>query len=154
MKLTHSINISVPPAEVFPWIADPQLALQWQTSVAGGEIIKQTPDMVGTTFRERVEENGQGTELIGEITEYIVDELIAFHLDGQFNSVDVSFRVEATEHGSRVTQDAEVRFKGLVKWLSLIFGRGFKKKMLRQLQQEFDKLKTLCEQNRDRDSAQ
>lgn len=145
MKIIHSIDIQAEPALVFPWIEDPEKAMQWQTSVAGGEIIKQTPDKVGTTFRERVEENGKDTELYGEITRFIPNQLIAFHLEGQFNVVDVCFRVEAIESGSRVTQEAEVRFKGLVRLMSLFFRRSFVKKLDAQAQQEFGKLKELCE---------
>ncbi|MDH5185044.1 MAG: SRPBCC family protein [Gammaproteobacteria bacterium] len=147
MKLTHSIEINAAPSLVFAWIKDPQRAIQWQTSVASGEIIKQTPWQVGTTFRETIEENGQSTELFGEITEFIPNQLIAFHLEGKFNVVDVSFRVEATRSGSRVTQQADLRFKGLVRLMSLFFRRTFRRKLAVQSQQEFARLKALCEED-------
>jgi len=147
MKLIHSIEINAEPSLVFAWIEDPKRAMQWQTSVASGEIIKQTPGQVGTTFREMVEENGQSTELFGEITEFIPNQLIAFHLEGKFNVVDVSFRVEASISGSRVTQQADLRFKGLLRLMSLFFGRTFRRKLAVQAQQEFARLKALCEED-------
>lgn len=42
--------------------------MTWMSSVTKTEILNETPDMVGTTFREIVAENGQGTELHGVIT--------------------------------------------------------------------------------------
>jgi len=145
MKIIHSIDINAEPSAVFAWIEDPQRAMQWQTSVVSGEIIKQTPGLVGTTFRETVEENGQSTELFGEITRFIPNQLIAFHLEGKFNVVDVSFRVEATASGSRVIQQADLRFKGVIRLISLFFRRSFRRKLAAQLQQEFARLKVLCE---------
>lgn len=144
MKFTHSIGIKAEPTAVFPWIANPEKALRWQTNVTGGEIIEQTPDMVGTTFRERVEEDGRGTELVGVITQFVENEWIAFHLEGDYNVADVSFRVRPTENGSQVIQEVNVRFKGMLKLFSF-FGFAFKKKIQAQIQREFSLLKELCE---------
>ena len=119
--------------------------MTWMTSVAGGEIIEQTPDMIGTTFRERVEENGRGTELRGVIKEWQPDERLAFHLEGEFNDADVLFTLEEVSGTTRVTQTAEVRFKGIVRIMSLFFGRSFKRNIRRQAESEFATLKALCE---------
>lgn len=145
MRIIGTVEIRAVPADVFPWLEDPQRALQWQNSVSGGEIIRETPDRVGTTFRETVEENGRGTELFGEITRFVPDELIAFHLEGKYNVVDVSFRVEKTDTGSRVIQDANVSFRGPVRVFMFFFGRRFKNKILAQSRRELERLKDLCE---------
>ena len=71
--------------------------------------------MVGTTFRQTVEENGRETEL---------------------------------------SQNAEVRFKGVLRIMSVVIGPLLKKKIAAQAQSEFAKLKELCEQKADRDSRQ
>lgn len=145
MNITHSIDIHATPGEVFSWLKDPERAKTWMTSVSKTEYLHRTPEMVGTTFRETVEEGGQGTDLLGVITDYLPDELIAFHLDGQFNVVDVAYRLEEAGGCTRLTQSANVRFKGFVRVMSLLMGSKFKQNIMNQSQKEFAKLKSLCE---------
>jgi hypothetical protein len=103
--------------------------------------------MVGTTFRETVEENGQSTELYGEVTAFQPNKLLAFHLEGQFNVVDVEYRLEAFEGQTRLTHNSTIRFKSFIKILMFFAGPVFKKKILGQLQEEFAELKKLCEED-------
>jgi hypothetical protein len=69
VKITLSVDIYRRPEEVFPWIAEPDKAMRWQKGVKGGEIIKETPEKVGTTFKEVMEENGNHLVMYGEITD-------------------------------------------------------------------------------------
>jgi hypothetical protein len=101
--------------------------------------------MVGTTFREIVEENGQGTELQGVVTSYKPNQLIAFHLSGKFNVVDVQYSLEQIEGRTRLTQKAVVRFRSFMSVLSILVGPMLKKKLVEQSQKEFARLKELCE---------
>jgi carbon monoxide dehydrogenase subunit G len=146
MKLSYTIDIKNTPEKVFYWLGDPERATVWMSSVSKTEMVHETPDMVGTTFREVVEEDGQGTELEGVVTDYRPNQRIAFHLNGKYNVVDVEYCLEGIENHTRLTQKAEVRFKGLLKVLSVVMGAGFKKKALEQSQKEFAKLKELCEE--------
>lgn len=41
MRISTSIDISLKPKDVFPWVADPQKAMLWQKDVKEGEILKQ-----------------------------------------------------------------------------------------------------------------
>lgn len=119
----------------------------WMSSVSKTELLDKTPDMVGTTFREVVEEDGRGTELHGVVTDYRPNQLISFHLSGEFNVVDVEYRLEEIENRTRLTQNANIRFKSFMRVLSLLMGPMFKKKIMDQLQKEFAKLKELCERD-------
>ncbi len=40
--------------------------------------------MVGTTFREYIEENGRGTEMHGVVTNFVSNKRIALHIEGDF----------------------------------------------------------------------
>ena len=51
MKITTSIDILSKPENIFPWVAQPDKAMRWQKDVKGGEIIKETPEKIGTTFK-------------------------------------------------------------------------------------------------------
>ncbi len=147
MKLSYAIDIHASPARVFSWLGTPERAMQWQTGVSRTEILQQTPGMVGTTFREWVEENGRGTELRGEVTDYRVNESLAIRLDGEYNTVRVSYRLAELAGGTRLTMRADVRFKSFLRVANLIFRPAFKKKLLAQFNEEYARLKGLCEQD-------
>jgi carbon monoxide dehydrogenase subunit G len=149
MKIVNSVDINARPEVVFPWISDPEKAMVWQTSVSKGEIIHETPGVVGTTFRETVEEEGQGTELEGVITNYVPNREMSFHLEGIYNSADVTFSLEDVDGRTRVEQRADVQFKGITRIMSLIMGPVFKKNVSAQMKKEFMKLKELCESRPD-----
>jgi carbon monoxide dehydrogenase subunit G len=145
MRITNTIEINSTPEEVFNWLKDPNKAMEWMTSVSRGEIVKQTPNMVGTTFRETIEENGRGTEMEGVIIDYVANRKIAFHLSGKFNTVDVETSLEQVGGITRLSQKANIRFKSFFKITSIILGPLFKKKIIKQSQSELAKLKELCE---------
>ena len=81
MNISHSIKINKPPDKVFYWVEEPERAKQWMTNVVHYEIIKETPNKLGTTFKETIEENGQQLEMLGEITKFIRNTKIAFYLE-------------------------------------------------------------------------
>lgn len=145
MKITQTVEIRATVEEVFYWLGDPTRAMEWMTSVSRTEIIEKTPGWIGTTFRETVEEGGRGTELRGVVTDFVANERMAFHLEGEFNTVDVVWTLRHRGETIEVSQVAEVRFKGLMSVLILVLGPAFKKKMMAQGQSEFARLKALCE---------
>lgn len=103
--------------------------------------------MIGTTFRETVEENGRGTELQGTVTGYQPGRLISFHLSGRYNIVDVEYRLENIGDRTRLTQSAEVRFRGFVGVISFFLRPMFKGKIMAQSRQELARLKEICEKS-------
>lgn len=147
MDISYTIDINNTPEKVFHWLSNPERAMVWMSSVSKTELLHETSDMIGTTFREVVEEDGRGTELYGVVTDYRPNQLIAFHLSGAFNVVNVEYRLEEIEDGTRLTQNANIQFKSFMKVLSILIGPSFKKKIMSQLQSEFAKLKELCEQD-------
>ena len=94
MKLNYAIDLKTTPQKVWDWIGNPQKAMMWQTNVTKGEILEQTPNMIGTTFSETIEEDGGSTEMKGVITGYKENQLLAMRLDGKYNMVDVEWHVE------------------------------------------------------------
>jgi hypothetical protein len=125
----------------------------WQTSVSHTEIIQQTSNWVGTTFRETIEENGRGTEVEGVVTEYRENTALAMHLCGKFHVADIAWRIEEADRHTRLTVQADVRFKSLVRLMSIVFHPAFRKSILAQLRKEFATLKELCERDNGGSSA-
>jgi hypothetical protein len=117
------------------------------TSVSETEMLSGTPNTVGATFREIIKDQNGQTEMRGVVTGYRENELIAFHLEGQYNTVDVEFRLEKIGQRTRVIQNAEVRFRAFMRILALFFGPAFKKEITVQSQREFARLKEFCEES-------
>ena len=145
MKIINSVEIKAPVEVVFGWLEDPEKAMVWQTSVTSGEIIEETPDLIGTTFREYIEEDGRGTEMRGVVTACEKNSSLGFHLEGDYNIVDVTFSLEEDGGITRLTQTANMRFKGALRVMSLFFGPAIRKKIETQAGTEFATLKELCE---------
>jgi carbon monoxide dehydrogenase subunit G len=149
MKFSFEIEIDCSPEEVFYWLKDPEKAKNWMTSVSETEMLSGTPNTVGATFREVIEDANGKTEMRGMVTGYKENELISFHLSGQYNTVNVEFRLEKIGERTRVTQNAEVRFRSFMRILSIFLGPAFKRDITTQSQKEFAQLKLLCETKMD-----
>ncbi len=145
MKLRHTIDIDRRSDQVFPWLADPERARAWMSSVSKTSILERTPDLVGTTFRETITNGDGSTELQGVVTACRPNQEIAFHLDGQYSDVAVDYRLEEVGGRTRLTMRAEIRFKGCLRALSLLVWPLFKGKVLSQFRRECAQLKRLCE---------
>lgn len=147
MKLSHQIDISCTPEQVWYWLGTPERAMVWQMSVGKTEIIQKTPDWIGTTFRETVEENGRGVEMQGVVTDYRENRKLAMHLSSKFHMVDVEWQLEEIKKHTRLDMSADIRFKSFLKLLSLLLWPAFKKNALAQSRKELERLKELCEQD-------
>ena len=140
MKVSNTVEIRAMPEKVFYWLEDPGRAMVWMTSVTKTEIINETPNMIGTTFREYIEENGRGTDMYGVVTDFVSNKRLAFHLEGDFNVAEVDFALEEKGDITRLTQNAEVHFKGRLRVLRFLFGPFFKRKIISQAQSELARL--------------
>ncbi|MGD0248626.1 MAG: SRPBCC family protein [Candidatus Limnocylindrales bacterium] len=145
MHLLFEVDIESELETVFSWLADPERAMVWMTSVAGGEIIDRKPGMVGTTFRERVEEDGGGIEMHGSITAFEPNHRISFHLESRVNKLDVEYRIDAVGDVVRLTVASDIKWLFPVNLVSAFAGRTIKRKIVAQSNEEFGRLKQLCE---------
>jgi len=50
---------------------NPEKTMLWQKGMKKGEIIKETPEKIGTTFMEEMEEGGNSLVMRGVITGYV-----------------------------------------------------------------------------------
>ena len=146
MRIAQTIEIAAPPQRVFYRLGDPERARTWMPSVSETEMLSETPERVGSTFRERVAEGERHTDLHGVITRWVDDELIAFHLQGDYNVADVQYRLEPTDAHTRLHMTVTTHFKGLTRLVMFLLGHRFRRKIEAQLHQELRQLKTICEQ--------
>ena len=145
MEINTSIDISSKPEEVFSWINNPDKAMRWQKGVKSGEIIKETSEKIGTTFKEELEENGKSLVMFGEITDYVPNKLISFHLESKIHNVYVNYSVVGDPNRSTVKVDSKIKWKFPMNIISLFIGHKIKANILRQTLSELTELKKLCE---------
>ncbi len=145
MKISYSIDIKSTPEAVFRWLERPEKAMLWMTSVTKTEILNETKELVGTTFREVVEEGGDAIEMQGAVTSWKPNESISFHLTSKVNIVDVEYCIEGAHDGVRLTENANIQWKFPVNIFSAIVGDRLKQKIIAQSEEEFGKLKQLVE---------
>ena len=145
MIITYENEILKPPEIVFPWISEPEKAMKWQKNVKGGEIIINKPEIIGTTFNEVIEEDGNSLEMYGIITKYIKNKLIGFHLESKIHEFDVSYSVEEINMATKISIEAIIKWKFPMNIISLFIGKKMEKGLIKQLESEILDLKRICE---------
>ena len=145
MKIRYSNMIASPIEEVFPWIAEPEKAMQWQKNVKGGEIIIDKPEIIGTTFKETIEEDGNTLEMQGMITEYKPNHLIGFHLKSRIHEFDVCYIVEEVHQATKLSIEVDIKWKFPMNVLRLFIEKKMEASLKSQINAEVLELKKLCE---------
>lgn len=148
MKIDFVIEVSGEPDEVFPWIDNPEKAMLWQKGVKKGEIIKETPEKIGTTFTEEMEDNGNSLVLRGVITGYVINQMITFQLESKIHKLDVCYSITGEGGKSLITAESNIHWKFPMNIMSVFLGRKIKEGILKQTESEFAELKRLCEEER------
>lgn len=139
------MEIRATPEAVFPWIDDPERGKQWAASVSGGETIHRTPERVGTTFREVVGREGHTLEMQGVITEYVVNERFAVHLESSRHTADVRLTLTRLQDSTRLARELDLHLRGLMRYVSIFLRPMLKKNINTEAEGEFATLKRLCE---------
>ena len=145
MRITYENEILQPPEIVFPWIEDPEKAMKWQKNVKGGEIIINKPEIIGTTFKEVIEEDGKSLEMYGIITKYIKNKIIGFHIKSKIHGFDISYSVEEINKATKISIEAIIKWKFPMNIISLFIGKKMEKRIVKQLESEILDLKRICE---------
>ena len=141
------MDLNCKPEKVWYWLGTPERAMVWQTNVSKTEILEKTPNWIGTTFRETIEEGGGSTEMQGVVTDYRENQSLAMHMGGKYNVVDVEWRIEEMGKYTRLTVNLNIKFKSFLRFLSIILWPAFKRNIRGQLGREYTKLKELCEED-------
>ncbi len=144
MRIVYEAEIQQLPEKVFPWIADPEKAMKWQKNVKGGEIIKNDPKIIGTTFKEIIEEDGNTLEMQGTITQYRKNRIIGFHIESKIHIFDVSYILEGKGNATKFTIETTIHWKFPVNIIIIFTGKKIVRKLKKQLELEVNDLKNFC----------
>jgi hypothetical protein len=145
MRIRYLNEIASPPEDVFPWIAVPEKAMRWQKNVKSGEIIIDKSEIIGTTFKETIEEDGNTLEMQGMITEYKPNQVIGFHLKSRIHEFDVRYLVEEAQQATKLSIELDINWKFPMNIMSLFIGKKMEASLINQLDAEVLELKKLCE---------
>jgi hypothetical protein len=148
MKINFAIEVSGEPDEVFPWIDNPEKAMLWQKGVKKGEIIIETPEKIGTTFIEEMEDSGNSLVMRGVITGYVSNQMITFQLESKIHKLDVCYSITGEGGKSLITAESNIHWKFPMNIMSIILERKIKEGILKQTESEFAELKRLCEKEK------
>lgn len=122
MKTSKTTLIDAPANIVFLWLEDKDRLCQWVPNIVEDEALTETPDKIGSTFRQVFLERGKRMELIGEITAYKENERMRVDMTGDMFSLDADYILNAlSETQTELTQDTTIKFKGALKLMTPLF---------------------------------
>ena len=146
MFLSVEILIDAPASNVFPWLNDFDRQLQWIPYLVSVEIIQETPTKIGTRFRQHYRINEKEFDVLGEITEYQQDKLIASDCYMKEYSMISVYRLQSKGYAQTLlTYETLIQYKGFVKLVSLILKPILKPLLTRQTKGSLSSLKEHCE---------
>lgn len=116
MKTSKTTIINAPANIVFLYLEDNERLSQWVPNLVEDEALTETPEKVGSTFRQVFLERGKRIEMIGEITEYTENKRMRVDISGDMFNLDVDYILKALSHEqTELTQDSHIRFKGVLR---------------------------------------
>lgn len=139
----YSVEIAAPPAEVFPWLADPERRLTWMGALVESERLTDGPPEVGSRFRDVFEDLGQRVELEAELLEVDPPRGMSVRLVSKtFEATSSQRLVEAADGGTRLTAVIETSYTQLpARLLAPVVTRHAQ----RRLEDDLARLKELVE---------
>ena len=144
MKNSGSVEIDRPIEEVFKLTNEH--VPEWSIIVVEDEVIQETPEGVGTTFRTVTEEGGRQMVFDGIVTRYEPPYINAIQLTGQMFDIETEYEFEDLSGRTRVTQRAAVTGKGFFKVFMFLFGWMMNKSHCKASENELQSLKKFCEE--------
>ncbi len=115
MKTSKTTLIDAPAATVFLWLEDNDRLRQWVPNLIEDEPLVETPEKVGSKFRQVFLENGRRMEMVGEITEFVENERLRVDITGKMFDLDADYVLVAlSETRTELTQNTEIKFKGMM----------------------------------------
>jgi len=142
VRIQHSVVIRRAPEVVFGWIEDPELARLWQPDVAGGEVLHAEPGMVGTEFREVLQDNRGRVDMHGRITEFRRGTSMAVHLEGQGMTVTARYEVSPHPAGTLLHAEQSLTLPGRV---ARLLQPLIRRRVSGRARADLQRLKQLCE---------
>ena len=143
MQHANSVEIDRPIAEVFErTIRD---VADWSIIVVEDEIVKETPEVVGTTFRTVTVDHGRRDEFDGVVTLHEEPTRHAVFMKGKSFDIQAEYDFEDLGGRTRVTQTSKVKGKGVYRIMLPVMSLFMKKAGCEAVLKELNSLKAYIE---------
>jgi carbon monoxide dehydrogenase subunit G len=103
MRCESSVGVDKPPAEVFPWLIEPDKVPRWMTGLEVYEPLDPPPLRVGSRIRQELTVSGHQLRFELHVTELEPPERAVLRFEGSGFEAANEYTVEASGSGSRVT---------------------------------------------------
>jgi hypothetical protein len=143
MQAEASVEIDRPIEEVFEFTNNH--VVEWSITVVEDEVIDETPERVGTTFRCVTLGHGKRMVFQGTVTHWEPPRLSAIQLIGDAFDIEAAYFFEATPDGTKVTQKSVIKPKGFTKVLFFLLGWMMGKAGCDEAKKELNNLKLVLE---------
>lgn len=128
-------TIARPPAEVFPWLVEPEHRLRWVDGLVASD------DLGGGRYRETLETVGRRADVTSEIVARDEPHRLEVRSEGAGVTATIAHRLEEDAVGTRLTSTLDLRLGGLLRFA----GGLAASQAQRSLEQSLERLKELLE---------
>lgn len=122
-----SIEIDRPPAEVFPWLLEPEKRLQWVSGLVSSEPLDED------SYRDVVQEYGQRLEATATVTRDEPPHALEVAMTGRGFEARAEHRLAEHDGRTRLTSSFDVKLGGLGRLAGGIVGRQTQRSVERSL---------------------
>jgi hypothetical protein len=147
MKSEASIEIERPIEEVFEYTI--RKVVEWCSIVVSDEVINETPDMIGTTFKTVTDDRGREMVFDGRVIEHAPPNRHVVEMVGKQFDIKAEYSFEDIDGNTLVTERCEVKGKGFFRFMFIVMGWLMRKASCRDLARELENLKKFAESQGD-----
>lgn len=122
MDISATVDISVPPEDVFDYVMDVTHDAAWRSGVVEAGFTSSGPFGVGSTGFDRIHANGRRMESTWTVVEFEPGVLARWTLDSGPIDGTGGYICEPVDSGTRFTLEAHVKPTGAYRLLGPIFG--------------------------------
>jgi carbon monoxide dehydrogenase subunit G len=103
MRGESTVTIAKPPADVFPWLIEPDKVSQWMSGLERYEPVEPGPLRVGSRIRQELVVSGQHLRLELELTELDAPRRAVLRFEGSGFKAANEYTLTEEDGGARVT---------------------------------------------------
>ena len=145
MEAKLTVEIGAAPEVVFDWVTKPECVIQWLNHLSQFEFLDDAEPCVNARFKQTWDDEGENSEIIGTIVDYVPSERYAIHLDAKGFQVDVAYRFTKVDKGTQLTQKTTFDYKGIMKMIEKVVGGKIRRSYEDEAKRNLAKLMDLCE---------
>jgi carbon monoxide dehydrogenase subunit G len=122
-----SLETERPREELFTYLSDFSTTQEWDPGVVSAERVNGSPVQVGAEFRLLAEFLGRRTPITYRIIEYDPPHAVTFFGENERVTSRDRITFETLARGTRITYDAALELKGVLKVADPLLGLAFKR---------------------------